>query len=227
MFSALQTPNTMKKHTLAALATTTLLSLSANAALTSQLGILDLTANGGINPATGAAWAHNDTYRLVFASSAGRDALSTDIADYNAFIQGLANASPLGLSSVTWNALVSSETVDARDNTSTNPTVNGTGESFWLMNGTEFIADNYADFYGSRLNGENIDRSETGGTPFDGGDFTSVWTGSRGDGTKDPAHFVGSLTDAVAFGDADDLPETRTGLWGTGSAAQWPLALET
>ena len=34
--------------------------------LTSQLGILDLTANGGTNPSTGAAWKDGDTYRLVF-----------------------------------------------------------------------------------------------------------------------------------------------------------------
>ena len=41
--------------------------VSAGGELTSELGILDLTANGGINPATGAAWASGDTYRLALS----------------------------------------------------------------------------------------------------------------------------------------------------------------
>jgi len=61
-----------KKYTyIAALAGLALAAGSANAALTSQLGILDLTANGGINPATGFAWEAGDTYRFIFATSTG------------------------------------------------------------------------------------------------------------------------------------------------------------
>jgi len=52
---------------------------TANAALTTELGILNLAANGGINPATGAAWAAGDTYRFAFTSSGVTTATSTDI----------------------------------------------------------------------------------------------------------------------------------------------------
>ena len=47
----------------------------------------------GINPATGVAWANGDIYRLAFFTSASTDALSADIATYNAWVQGLADAS--------------------------------------------------------------------------------------------------------------------------------------
>ena len=39
--------------------------------LVSELGILDLAANGGINPATAAAWAVGDGYRIGFGKCSG------------------------------------------------------------------------------------------------------------------------------------------------------------
>ena len=70
----------------AATAGLVLTAASANAALTSQLGILDLTANGGINPATGVDWEAGDTYRLAFVTSGTILGTSTSIATYNAFV---------------------------------------------------------------------------------------------------------------------------------------------
>jgi hypothetical protein len=72
------------------------MALHAHAQLEGQLGILDLTANGGNNPATGAAWQAGDQYRIVFTSSTTTQATSTDIATYDAFVQGLADAASLG-----------------------------------------------------------------------------------------------------------------------------------
>ena len=62
---------------------------SANAELIGQLGILDLTANGGINPATDEPWQLGDKYRFVFHTSADWDgqATETDIEWYNARVQ--------------------------------------------------------------------------------------------------------------------------------------------
>ena len=118
--------------------------------LQSQHGILLLTANGGINPATGWAWEYGDEYRLVFATSMGIDGTSANIADYDTFVQNAANASTLGgadvLGSVTWKALVSTPTVAANVNTGT---FGVGGESFWLVNGITVVADNYGDLYGS------------------------------------------------------------------------------
>lgn len=80
--------------------TAALLFLAAGTAggqLKCEIGLLDLAANGGINPATGSPWQAGDQYRFVFVSSATRDATSTNIADYNAFVQDLANAATLNL----------------------------------------------------------------------------------------------------------------------------------
>jgi len=74
------------------------LTTSANAAIIGELGILDSTANSGINPKTSAAWAPGDTYRLFFVS---KDALgkandSSDIAHYDGLVQTVASVAGLG-----------------------------------------------------------------------------------------------------------------------------------
>ena len=170
--------------------------------LAGQLGILDVS---GINPATGQTWRVGDTYRLVFASSTGRDATSTNIADYNSFIQGLADAA--GLGGATWNALASTGAVAANVNTSTNV---GVGEGIFLMDGTTRIATNYADFYDGHTSSERINQSETGGSPFDSGGFTSLWTGSTG---------TGGIRANDELGAADGT--SGGGLFNVGNASQW------
>lgn len=153
-----------------------------NAALTSQLGILDLTANGGINPATSAAWQAGDTYRLVFVSSEFVPAVtSTDISTYNGYVQGWADTA--GLGSVTWNAIGSTATVDARDNTGTNPS--STGEAIFIMDGETAIADNYADLWDGTI-ASNIEFDENGAahrTDTAWGAFGATYTGTDTDGT--------------------------------------------
>ncbi len=59
-----------------------------------------------------------DQFRVAFVSSATRDARSADIADYDAFITGLAVAAGIDTyfgAPVTWRALGSTATVDAVD----------------------------------------------------------------------------------------------------------------
>lgn len=85
--------------------------------LVAQEGVLDLAANGGINPHTGNPWKAGDKYRLSFLSSTTRDATSSDVADYNTHVQAAAAAA--GLGSVNWKAFVSTPTVAARVNTET------------------------------------------------------------------------------------------------------------
>jgi hypothetical protein len=162
---------------------------TSHAAVIGQLGILQSTANGGINPATGVAWAAGDTYRLVFVTSTTTTATSTDIADYNAFVQGVANAA--GLGSVTWSAVGSTATVAARDNTGTNPS-SGTGVPIILMNGITVIADNNADLWdginATILGGGDRLVDPPRGIYFDenGNDLGAddrVFTGTLGNGT--------------------------------------------
>jgi hypothetical protein len=63
----------------------------------------------GLNP--------GDTYRIIFVTSTGRDALSPDIAGYNAFVTAAAN-SDAGLASLgaTWKALASTAAVNVLTN---------------------------------------------------------------------------------------------------------------
>ena len=81
-----------------------------------------------------------DSYRWLFVTSQKRDALSTDIGVYNDFVQSIADDSalvgPLGLE---WRAWGSTETVDARDNTHTNPDVDEAVPVYFL-NGELFAA---------------------------------------------------------------------------------------
>ena len=63
-----------------------------------------------------------DQYRLAFVTSTTRDANSTDIADYNAFVTGVATGvAELNALGTSWTAIVSTSSINARDNTSTVP----------------------------------------------------------------------------------------------------------
>ncbi|MFU8781316.1 MAG: hypothetical protein ACNA71_09900, partial [Kiritimatiellia bacterium] len=95
-----------------------------------QLGILTPETLAGNNPATGEPWQVGDQYRLVFISSVAvnpQTNAANDIAYWNDAVQNIANDG-MGhdLSGVEWRIIGSSSTVDARDNTETNPNVDGT-----------------------------------------------------------------------------------------------------
>ncbi len=167
----------------------------ATVSIAGQLGILDLTANGGINQATGNPWKLGDRYRLAFITSTDSFPASSNITTYNAEVQALANASSLNLSPATWNVIGSTTTVDARDNTSTNPFVNGTGHAIFNLDGATVVANNYADLWdGTVLNPINI--METGQL------FNRIpwpYTGTRTDGTKRTGTSVANA-DRTPFG---------------------------
>ena len=123
----------------------------ANAALVSQYGILDLTANGGINPNTGVAWAAGDQYRLSFHTAATFSADNPSAAFYNALVTTQAQLNS-ALAGSTWTALISTVTVNVKDNTGTadltdGATVGGAGFPVYAMDGTTAIARNNADIW--------------------------------------------------------------------------------
>jgi hypothetical protein len=67
-----------------------------------------ITQPAGLNP--------GDTYHLVFVTSGGRDAMASDITEYDAFVQAEAAMSPaLAALGVTWRAIGSTAAVDAVD----------------------------------------------------------------------------------------------------------------
>ena len=151
----------------------------ANAALVSQFGILDLTANGGINPNTGVAWAAGDQYRLAFYTASKFDAVSSDPAVHNARVTGEANSSNLGNGAITtstgWTAMITTTTTSVQDNTGTGdlsggPGIGGAGFPVYAMDGRTAIARNNADIWNNWSNPFNSDaviRLATGTTNLD------------------------------------------------------------
>ncbi|MFO8013599.1 MAG: hypothetical protein R6X20_09880, partial [Phycisphaerae bacterium] len=145
----------MLKHTMLGAAVVGLvfaLAPGAQAALMGELGILDVTANGGINPATGSAWAYGDYYRFAFITSTDGDSYpaSSDISTYNDMVQGLADVSSLNIGQDEggyWRVIGSTADVDARDNTPTNPDEDGTGDAIFLLDGSTVVGHDNGDLW--------------------------------------------------------------------------------
>jgi hypothetical protein len=111
-----------------------------------------ITVPTGLNP--------GDTYRLAFLTSKLRDATSTNIADYNAFVTGVANAVPeLATLGTTWKVIGSTALVDARENTGTSPLIGGA--PIYRLDGAQIAASN-ADLWDGSINVPII-VSENGG----------------------------------------------------------------
>ena len=121
-------------------------------------------------------------FRLLFVTSTRTPATSTAISTYNGFVQNAAsrNATLRPFRSQ-FRALISTSTVDARDNTATT----GTGVPIYWVAGDR-VADNYADFYDGSWD-SRARKTETGGSNSPG-HLGGIWTGSNEDGTKHTNH---------------------------------------
>jgi len=105
-----------------------------------QLGRWKPWVNGGINPATGLAWAIGDTYHLAFVSSGTRDATDPDIATYNTFVNAAADAA--GMGDATWNCIAATWNDTSRDANAPQMT---TSLCIILADGATKLADDGAD----------------------------------------------------------------------------------
>ncbi len=144
-----------------------------------------------------------DKYRLVFVTSTTRDATSTDIAEYNAFVTTLAAAVPeLASLGTTWKAIGSTLTVDARDNTDTNPNV-ATGVPIYGIDDVRVAHDNSDLWDGNIL--ANIGVIEDGSSPIWD---PRAWTGTSTIGTRSLNHELGALGPNVERG-----APTETSFW--------------
>ena len=124
-----------------------------------------------------------DRFRLMFLSSTQRNAQSTNIADYNKFVQDRAAAghADIRAHSAGFRAVACTEAVDARDNTGTN----GIGLGIWWLGGAKAV-DNYVDFYDGSWDEEVNVRDESGAAvtiPFST-DAYDTWTGCGSNGTE-------------------------------------------
>ena len=140
-------------------------------------------AGWALTPTTPTSLSAGDTFRLLAATEIATFATSTEIAFYNRFAQNTVSSSVFGHPSIRpygalFRALVSTSSVDARDNTNTNTnTIGNAGVPIYWLDGDK-VADDYMDFYdGSWDQYEGRDTSGNEDSPF-------AWTGSNNDGTK-------------------------------------------
>ena len=156
-----------------------------------------------------------DQYRLVFVTSGTRNALSSNIVDYNSFVTQQANLIPELLAlNTTWKVIGSTTTVNALDNTGTNPNVRP-GVGIYRLDGLAVAANNAA-LWSSNL---NIPILKTGaGIDYSG----PVWTGTLADGTSFPNRSLGGT--AFPYAGASEVSQVLWIQWGTFDAfLQVPL----
>lgn len=117
-------------------------------------------------------------YRLAFVSSTTIDATSPSITTYNNMIANVAGSIPeLAALGTSWNAIASTSSIAARDNTGTNPNLS-TGVPIYRLDGTR-IADNNADLWDGFLLA-TLQTLENGVIA----PGVAVWTGTDTNGTE-------------------------------------------
>ncbi|OIP44226.1 MAG: hypothetical protein COX17_02290 [Deltaproteobacteria bacterium CG23_combo_of_CG06-09_8_20_14_all_60_8] len=118
------------------------------------------------------------TYQLAFVTSGTTTATSSEIGDYNSFVQNAANAA--GMGSVVWYVIGSTVSVDANSNALVSAPV-------YNMN-SELVATGFSDFWdGSHTLGVGIDFNENNTAR----NF-NVWTGSNTNGTNAGIYALGN-----------------------------------
>ena len=137
-----------------------------------------------------------DSFRLLFLSSTKRDATSTDIADYNAFVQTAAAAGHADIQaySAGFAAVGSTAATDARVNTASTYTDDDQGLPIHWLGGTK-VADDYADFYDGSWADEENPTNESGSAepPVNNlGNPEGIFTGTQDDGTASSPHYLGT-----------------------------------
>ena len=142
-----------------------------------------------------------DTYQLVFVTAGTTVATSTSIAFYNAFVAAEANNNPTlaafdALHGVTWTAIGSTASIDARVNapssgrvyTLDGAQVASTAQPLYIGDGTDSLLS-------------LIDINQFGTFSM-----TATWTGDGIGGVSFPSHQLGSLDPTFGFSTYDTRP---------------------
>ena len=145
---------------------------------------------------TPAGLAYGQPFRFVFATSTTHDAISDDLSIYDSFVTTRAAAGGLTTyngSPVTWQALISTNAVDAIDR------LPSTASALFLVDGTR-LADSGTDLWDGFLDAP-INISEFGTLTSNlvhTGSNTSglLWAGNRGVGSPDGIVVIGSTNGA-------------------------------
>ena len=143
---------------------------------------VEVTISWGLMPA---GLSPGDQFRLLFTSSTSRNATSTDIEDYNSFVQNRAanGHADIRAYSAGFRVVGCTDAVDARDNTGTRYTSTHTGIPIYWVTGDK-VADDYQDFYDSTWDNESNPQTETGSNR-PGGGTGYPYTGCKNNGTTD------------------------------------------
>ena len=123
-----------------------------------------------------------DRFRLLFLTRTGNPT-SSNIATYNTYVQAQAAAGHADIQDYSswFRVLGSTQSTDARDNTST--TSSDTNASIYWLNGIK-VADNYGDLYDGSWDDETNPRGADGAAITLTSPHNHVWTGSHNDGTE-------------------------------------------
>ena len=139
-------------------------------------------------------------FRLLFLSSTKRSIRSTNISNYNTFVQNRAAAGHTDIQdySDTFRVLGSTGAVDARDNTYTTYTSSDKGVRIYWLNGDK-AADQYEDFYDGSWD-QQADAWNESGVEYNLSARRYVATGSSKDGTTDQSNPLGASSGEVQLG---------------------------
>ena len=148
-----------------------------------------------------------DKFRLLFLTYSGRAPTSTDIADYNTYVQNQANRSNAHAAIKPhrsgFRVVGCTAAKDARDNTETTYTATDKGVPIYWLDGNK-VVDDYEDFYDGGWDDEANPKDRAGNaiTPQLG----YVWTGCRNDGTAKPSTAFGNTNVEVGRLDSAGSP---------------------
>lgn len=125
------------------------------------------------------------TYRIAFVTSVGRNATSSNIADYNTFVRDVfyaanppaAPGTDPRLVELTWTAIASTVTVNAITNTYTYTSETNTSYPIYNAN-KEVVAPGYSDLWDGSQPSSPINYDESGSPVAKVG----VWTGTNATG---------------------------------------------
>lgn len=148
-----------------------------------------------------AGLAPGDVYHLVFNSSTFINGLSSDIATYNSHVQAAADAAEIGASSgVTWRAIASTASIDARVNAvvgANTPVYNTRAGQL------EKVADGFSDMWDGSLDGFAAYDERGTFQPVD------AWTGSTVSGLRASGSTLGHASGSAWCG----RPTFSNGQW--------------
>ena len=160
-----------------------------------------------------------EQFRLLFITSTTRTGQSTDIADYNTFVQGRAAAGHQAIRSHSsgFRVVGCTEAVDARDNTSTTYTSADKGVPIYWLDGNK-VAGEYQDFYDGSWDDEANAKNESGLNRNTAEVSNWPMTGCNHDGTEGIFTGAGATTSEALGRDF-----VRTGQLDSSSSGHGPL----